>query len=173
MALALCAILVALPCLSHATAPNCEDLVKPIMPDPSQVQFLVFFPFISVRTVRQKLKVRLRIKVFGRWVYAMGAGDPQTYHKALESMKNSWIELSPTDDPRVVTLRWGDRCLWVKFTVRNAEKRVVCGTVCESHTLSRLSSDRCIFGEVNATVSGLATTFRSKWAVRPNKCEAG
>lgn len=41
----------------------------------------------------------------------MGAGDPQLYHKALESMKSSWIELSPTDDPRVVTLRWGDRCL--------------------------------------------------------------
>lgn len=114
MALALCAILVALPCLSHATAPDCEDLVKPIMPeDPSQVQFLVclFFSFISGRTVRQKLKVRLRTKVFGRWVYAMGAGDPQPYHKALGSMKSSWIELSPTDDPRVVTLRWGDRCL--------------------------------------------------------------
>lgn len=61
----------------------------------------------------------------------MGAGDPQPYHKALESMKSSWIALSPTDDPRVVTLRWGDRCL-----------------------------DRCIFGEVNATISGLATTFR-------------
>lgn len=45
MALALCAILVALPCLSHATAPDCEDLVKPIMPeDPSQVRFLVFLP---------------------------------------------------------------------------------------------------------------------------------
>lgn len=70
-----------------------------------------FSPLSRCSPCVQSKKVWPRIKVFGRWVYAMGAGDPQPYHKALESMKSSWIELSPTNDPRVVTLRWGDRCL--------------------------------------------------------------
>lgn len=98
--------LLALTSLAAASAPDCKDLVKPFMPeDPKQV--------------------------FGKWVYAMGAGDPKQYHMALESLKSSWIDLSGTSDSQTVTLRWGDYCF-----------------------------DRCISGEVNATVSGLATTFR-------------
>lgn len=51
------------------------------------------------------------MQVFGKWVYVMGAGDPESYHKALESLKSSWIDLCPTSDSQVVTLRWGDHCL--------------------------------------------------------------
>ncbi|AWP06953.1 Hypothetical protein SMAX5B_011049 [Scophthalmus maximus] len=96
----------ALASLSAASAPDCKDLVKPFVPDDPKL-------------------------VFGKWVYVMGAGDPEPYHKALESLRSSWIDVSPTSDSQTVTLRWGDHCF-----------------------------DRCIFGEVNATVSGLATTFR-------------
>lgn len=53
------------------------------------------------------------MKVFGKWVYVMGAGDPHPYHKVLGSMKSSWVELSPTSDAQTVTLRWGDHLLWV------------------------------------------------------------
>lgn len=91
---------------SAASAPDCQDLVKPFMPeDPKQV--------------------------FGKWVYVLGAGDPKQYHNALGSLKSSWIDLCPTSDSVTLTLRWGDYCF-----------------------------ERCVFGEVNATVSGLATTFR-------------
>ncbi|KAM9392324.1 uncharacterized protein KZ484_003795 [Pholidichthys leucotaenia] len=69
--------------------------------------------------------------VLGKWIYVMGAGDPKPYHTALESLKASWIDLIPNNDSQTVTLRWGDYCF-----------------------------NRCIYGEVNATVSGLATTFR-------------
>lgn len=51
------------------------------------------------------------MQIFGKWVYVMGAGDPKLYHKALESLKSSWIDLSPTSDSQIVTLRWGDYCL--------------------------------------------------------------
>lgn len=61
----------------------------------------------------------------------MGAGDPTSYHKALGSLQSSWIELASTADSRAVALAWGDRCF-----------------------------DRCIYGAVNATVSGLSATFR-------------
>lgn len=53
----------------------------------------------------------LYVKVFGKWVYVMGAGDPKPYHKAMEAIKSSWMELSPTSDVHTVTLRWGDYCL--------------------------------------------------------------
>uniref|UniRef100_A0A673CMR1 Apolipoprotein M n=1 Tax=Sphaeramia orbicularis TaxID=375764 RepID=A0A673CMR1_9TELE len=96
----------ALTHLSVASSPDCQDLVKPFMPENPKM-------------------------VFGKWVYVMGAGEPKPYHKALESLKSSWVELSPTSDSQIVTLRWGDNCF-----------------------------NRCNLGEVNATVSGLATTFR-------------
>lgn len=51
------------------------------------------------------------MQVFGKWVYVMGAGDPNPYHRALESLKSSWIDLCPTSDSQIVTLRWGDHCL--------------------------------------------------------------
>lgn len=106
--MALCGgvFLLALVSLSAAAAPDCKDLIQPYMPDDPKL-------------------------VLGKWVYVMGAGDPKPYHKALESLKSSWIELSPTSQSHVLTLRWGDYCF-----------------------------DRCITGEVYATVSGLATTFR-------------
>ncbi|KAM8865035.1 uncharacterized protein ACB058_006409 [Synchiropus picturatus] len=70
-------------------------------------------------------------QVFGKWVYVYGAGAPEPYHKALGSMQSSWIHLSPTSDSQRVALRWGDRCF-----------------------------NRCIFGNVNASVSSEAVTFR-------------
>lgn len=74
MALALCAILVALPCLSHATAPDCEDLVKPIMPeDPSQVQFLVFF-FLHLGAHRAS-KVKSKTPHQGLWEVGVRPGS--------------------------------------------------------------------------------------------------
>ncbi|KAK9522653.1 hypothetical protein VZT92_019102 [Zoarces viviparus] len=106
MALPAAVFLLALTSLSAASAPDCKDLVRPFIPDDPKL-------------------------VFGKWVYVMGAGDPKPYHKALESLKSSWIDLSPTSDSQVVTLRWGDNCF-----------------------------DRCISGEANATVSGITTTFR-------------
>nr|XP_040052241.1 uncharacterized protein LOC120831140 isoform X2 [Gasterosteus aculeatus aculeatus] len=106
MALPAVVVLLALASLGAASAPDCKDLLRPFVPDDPQ-------------------------QIFGKWVYVMGAGDPKPYHKALESLKSSWIDLSPTSDGEVVTLRWGDNCF-----------------------------NRCIFGEVNATVSGNATTFR-------------
>ncbi|KAK2837369.1 hypothetical protein Q5P01_014581 [Channa striata] len=106
MALPAVAVLLALAAVSAASAPDCKELVKPFMPvDPAAI--------------------------FGKWVYVMGAGDPKSYHKALECMRSSWIQLSPTSNEQTVTLRWGDRCF-----------------------------NHCIRGEVNATVSGLAATFR-------------
>ncbi|KAM9744373.1 saxitoxin and tetrodotoxin-binding protein 2-like [Menidia menidia] len=98
--------LMALASLTAASAPDCQELVKPYMPE--------------------DLKL-----VTGKWVYTMGVGDPIPYHHALGSLKSSWIELSPTSSSQIVALRWGDHCF-----------------------------QRCVFGEVNATVSGLATTFR-------------
>ncbi|KAM3611796.1 uncharacterized protein V6R79_024324 [Siganus canaliculatus] len=89
-----------------AAAPDCKDLVKPFIPEDPKL-------------------------IFGKWVYVLGTGDPKPYHKALESLKSSWIDLNPTSDSQIVALRWGDYCF-----------------------------NRCIFGGVNATVSGLATTFR-------------
>ncbi|XP_040052240.2 alpha-1-acid glycoprotein 1 isoform X2 [Gasterosteus aculeatus] len=106
MSLPAVVVLLALASLGAASAPDCKDLLRPFVPDDPQ-------------------------QIFGKWVYVMGAGDPKPYHKALESLKSSWIDLSPTSDGEVVTLRWGDNCF-----------------------------NRCIFGEVNATVSGNATTFR-------------
>ncbi|XP_032372075.1 uncharacterized protein LOC116689621 [Etheostoma spectabile] len=106
MALPLVVFLLALTSLSAASATDCKDLVELLKPEDPKL-------------------------VFGKWVYVMGAGNPKPYHKALESLKSSWIDLSPTSDSQVVTLRWGDHCF-----------------------------DRCIFGEVNATVTGIATTFR-------------
>lgn len=53
----------------------------------------------------------LYTEVFGKWIYVMGAGDPKQYHDALESLKSSWIDLSPTSSDQIVTLRWGDYCL--------------------------------------------------------------
>ncbi|XP_015827992.3 uncharacterized protein [Nothobranchius furzeri] len=105
MALLVIGLLLALSSLTAASAPDCKDLVKPFMPDDPKL-------------------------VFGKWVYALGAGDPPPYHKALEALKSSWIHLTPTSSDLLVTLRWGDHCF-----------------------------NRCIFGEVNATVSGLTTTF--------------
>uniref|UniRef100_A0AAX7SF63 Apolipoprotein M n=1 Tax=Astatotilapia calliptera TaxID=8154 RepID=A0AAX7SF63_ASTCA len=106
MALPVVVFLLSLIALAAASAPDCKELVKPFMPeDPKQV--------------------------FGKWIYVMGAGDPKQYHKALESLKSSWIDLSPTSSDQTVTLRWGDHCF-----------------------------NRCITGEVNATISGIATTFR-------------
>ncbi|CAL8329567.1 unnamed protein product [Arctogadus glacialis] len=99
-------LLLALAPLGAASAPDCEDLVKPYIPEDSTL-------------------------VFGKWVYVMGSGDPMPYRKALDAMKSSWIELSPTQDSQLVTLRWGDHCF-----------------------------NRCIYGETNGTVSGVATTFR-------------
>lgn len=55
--------------------------------------------------------LHLYVKVFGKWVYVMGAGDPLAYHKALEATKSSWVELSPTSDVNTVTLRYGDYML--------------------------------------------------------------
>lgn len=55
--------------------------------------------------------LHLYVKVFGKWVYVMGAGDPLAYHKALEATKSSWVELSPTSDVNTVTLRFGDYML--------------------------------------------------------------
>ncbi|KAM4616163.1 uncharacterized protein ACJ7VT_009127 [Polymixia lowei] len=98
--------LLALTALSAASAPDCKDLVKPFIPDDPNL-------------------------VFGKWVYVMGSADPKPYHKALEALKSSWIDLSPTSDSQIVTLRWGDQCF-----------------------------NRCSLGEANATVSGVATTFR-------------
>ncbi|KAM6930798.1 saxitoxin and tetrodotoxin-binding protein 2-like [Xenentodon cancila] len=91
---------------ASASAPDCEDLVKPFVPEDPKL-------------------------VFGKWVYVMGAGDPMPYHNALGSLKSSWIDLAPTSDNHTLALRWGDYCF-----------------------------NRCIFGEVNATFSGLSTTFR-------------
>ncbi|XP_013863858.1 uncharacterized protein LOC106517519 [Austrofundulus limnaeus] len=106
MALLVVGFLLTLSSLSAASSPDCKDLVQPFTPDdPSSV--------------------------FGKWVYVLGAGDPAPYHKALESLRSSWIDLSPTSDASTVTLRWGDHCF-----------------------------NRCIFGEVNATISGLTATFR-------------
>lgn len=51
------------------------------------------------------------MQIFGKWVYVMGAGDPMPYHKALECLKSSWINLSRTSDTHIVNLRWGDHCL--------------------------------------------------------------
>ncbi|KAJ3604603.1 hypothetical protein NHX12_029343 [Muraenolepis orangiensis] len=99
-------LLLALTPLCVAFAPDCEELVKPFFPEDPNL-------------------------VFGKWVYVMGSGDPMPYRKALDPMKSSWIELSPTEDSQLVTLRWGDHCF-----------------------------NRCIYGEVNATVSEVATTFR-------------
>uniref|UniRef100_A0A3B3XMP3 Apolipoprotein M n=1 Tax=Poecilia mexicana TaxID=48701 RepID=A0A3B3XMP3_9TELE len=106
MALSVVGFLLTLVSLSGASAPDCRELVEPYMPEEPE-------------------------QLFGKWIYVMGAGDPVTYHKALEYMKSSWIELQPTSDNLTVTLRWGDYCF-----------------------------HRCIFGKVNATVSGLTATFR-------------
>ncbi|XP_077378881.1 uncharacterized protein LOC144019595 [Festucalex cinctus] len=98
--------LCALAALCGASAPDCEDLVQPFVPEDPQT-------------------------VFGKWVYVMGAGDPLPYHQAVASLKSSWIDVSPTSENNIVTLRWGDYCF-----------------------------NRCIFGEANATVTELAITFR-------------
>ncbi|KAM9822053.1 uncharacterized protein ACBT44_007384 [Syngnathus typhle] len=98
--------LLALTALCGASAPDCQDLVQPFMPEDPQ-------------------------QIFGKWVYAMGAGDPLPYHLALGSWKSSWIDLSPTSDSHILTMRWGDRSL-----------------------------SGCSFGEVNMTVADLSTTFR-------------
>uniref|UniRef100_A0A3Q3FSX4 Apolipoprotein M n=1 Tax=Kryptolebias marmoratus TaxID=37003 RepID=A0A3Q3FSX4_KRYMA len=106
MALLVVGFLLTLSTLSAASSPDCKDLVKPFTPeDPSSV--------------------------FGKWVYVLGAGDPAPYHKAFESMRSSWIDLSNTSDALTVRMRWGDH-----------------------------SFNRCIYGEANATISGITATFR-------------
>ncbi|KAG7256663.1 hypothetical protein CRUP_014081, partial [Coryphaenoides rupestris] len=64
---------------------NCEELIKPFIPEDGSL-------------------------VFGKWVYVMGSADPMVYRTALDAMKSSWIELSPTQDSQLVALRWGDHC---------------------------------------------------------------
>ncbi|CAG07883.1 unnamed protein product [Tetraodon nigroviridis] len=106
MALSVIVPLLALASLCAAFAPSCDDMVKPYIPlDPKAV--------------------------FGKWVYVMGAGDPDPYHRALGSIKSSWVELSPTSDVQTVTLRWGDYLF-----------------------------NQCALGEVNATLSGTTVTFQ-------------
>ncbi|XP_061906896.1 uncharacterized protein LOC133652308 isoform X2 [Entelurus aequoreus] len=102
--------LLALATFCDASVPDCKDLVQPFMPEDPKL-------------------------IFGKWVYVMGAGDPQQYHKAMQSVQSSWIDLSLTLQSHVVTLRWGDRCF-----------------------------NRCILGEVNATTVGLTTMFRKNLA---------
>lgn len=52
----------------------------------------------------------ISMQMFGKWVYVMGSADPMPYRKALDDIKSSWIELSPTQDSQLVALRWGDHC---------------------------------------------------------------
>lgn len=118
MALPAVVFLLALTSLSAASAPDCKDLVKPFIPeDPKLVSSVLFIPkmvdFIlkMINKHTQITGIFFYVKVFGKWVYVMGAGDPKPYHKALESLRSSWIDLSPTSDSQVVTLRWGDHCL--------------------------------------------------------------
>ncbi len=131
MALPVAVFLLALASLSAATAPDCKDLVKPFMPEDPKLVSCAYDPF-SVLFIPMQLDFILKehiinkyityfnvvtliltfyVKVFGKWVYVMGAGDPKPYHKALESLKSSWIDLSPTSDSQIVTLHWGDHCL--------------------------------------------------------------
>lgn len=108
MALPVIGFLLALSSFCASTTPDCKDVVKPFMPDDPKL----VSDFLSICTVIfSKSQKTLFMKVFGKWVYVMGAGDPKPYHKALESMKSSWIHLAPTSDTHIVTLRWGDRCL--------------------------------------------------------------
>lgn len=110
----------------------------------------------------------------------MGAADPKPYHTALESLKSSWIELSPTSDIQIVTLRWGDYCLWVcsfsYFTYILCVMQITHAHI--KHPQMRcwflgvlFHSNSCHNEVVNATVSGLVVTFRSKWT-RVNWCYA-
>lgn len=93
----------------------------------------------------------------------MGASDPKPYHDALASLKSSWVEVSPTSNSLTVTLRWGDHCLWV-WLLKYFKQ-----THTHDFKLMQISclflSNRCIMGEVNATVSGISTTFHCKWDI--------
>uniref|UniRef100_A0A3Q2Z2Q8 Apolipoprotein M n=1 Tax=Hippocampus comes TaxID=109280 RepID=A0A3Q2Z2Q8_HIPCM len=93
--------LFALATLCGASAPDCKDLVQPLLPGDPQL-------------------------VFGKWVYVMGAGDPRPYHEALASLKSSWIDLSPTSESNIVALRFGDysfnRCIFEEVNVTVVER---------------------------------------------------
>lgn len=119
MAVSVIIPLLALASLGAAFAPNCDDLLKPYIPeDPKEVRpaspdFWRRFDLLCNRGTVWNKPLHFCVKVFGKWVYVMGAGDPHPYHKALGSIKSSWVELSPTSDGQTVTLRWGDSMLWV------------------------------------------------------------
>lgn len=103
--------LLALASLSAAFAPNCEDMLKPYIPqDPKEVRPACPCKLGTVETTSAFFFCLFvfGVQVFGKWVYVMGAGDPHPYHKALVSIKSSWVELTPTSDGQTVTLRWGD-----------------------------------------------------------------
>lgn len=106
--------LLALASLCAAFAPSCDDMVKPYIPlDPKAVRHASTDVRLDLICNCERLKQSLPfcVKVFGKWVYVMGAGDPDPYHRALGSIKSSWVELSPTSDVQTVTLRWGDYLL--------------------------------------------------------------
>lgn len=116
MALLVAVLLLAVVPLCAASAPDCDELVKPFMPEDSKLvrgsTFKIIYKYTFFCTnVYWEYFLNFPLKVFGKWVYVMGAGDPLHYHDALGSLRNSWIDLSPTSNDQVVILRWGDYCL--------------------------------------------------------------
>ncbi|KAJ8005735.1 hypothetical protein DPEC_G00120990 [Dallia pectoralis] len=76
--------LLALVSMSVAFAPDCKDLIKPlVLEDHSEIH--------------------------GKWIYVMGSADHLFFQNALKTLQSSWIDLSPKSGQKTATLRWGDR----------------------------------------------------------------
>ncbi|KAL0979271.1 hypothetical protein UPYG_G00183050 [Umbra pygmaea] len=76
--------LLALATLSASIAPDCKELIKPLV-------------------------LEDHTEIYGKWIYVMGTADHLFFQNALRTLQSSWIDLLATSDHKVVTLRWGDR----------------------------------------------------------------
>jgi len=63
---------------------QCKDLLKPLVIDSQS-------------------------PIYGKWVWSAGAWNKPGLKNAVSTVKSSWVELSPTADQGVITIRWADR----------------------------------------------------------------
>lgn len=46
--------------------------------------------------------------IYGKWYLIIGASDNAFFHTSLTPVKSGWIDIEPTGDATMLTLRWGD-----------------------------------------------------------------
>ncbi|XP_061585947.1 uncharacterized protein LOC133451037 [Cololabis saira] len=107
MSVQLCLVLLALSALTAESHHDCSDIIKP---------------------------VEDRSKVYGKWIYHVGATDSEYKLKELTKVNSSCIEISPLPGGEEFSLHYGDKM-----------------------------DGKCVYGTVNSTTTGNSTklTFSS------------